>query len=115
MDEPEAALKKHVAELATETAARLDRKFAFIPADILVNADYCAAGYGVLTDREREAVQLFARTEGLLLDPVYTGRAAAGLIDLVHKGFFKKDETVLFWHTGGRPALFAEKYQGELV
>jgi 1-aminocyclopropane-1-carboxylate deaminase/D-cysteine desulfhydrase-like pyridoxal-dependent ACC family enzyme len=64
----------------------------------------------VLTEAEREAVHLFARFEGLLLDPVYTGRAAAGLIDLIRKGYFKPDETVLFWHTGGSPALFAEQY-----
>ena len=64
----------------------------------------------LLTDAEREAVNLFAKYEGLLLDPVYTGRAAAGMIDLIRKGFFKKDETVLFWHTGGQPALFADKY-----
>jgi 1-aminocyclopropane-1-carboxylate deaminase/D-cysteine desulfhydrase-like pyridoxal-dependent ACC family enzyme len=50
-----------------------------------------------------------------LLDPVYTGRAAAGMIDLIRKGFFKKDETVLFWHTGGQPALFADKYSGDLI
>ena len=52
---------------------------------------------------EREAIQWFARTEGLLLDPVYTGRAAAGLIDLIRNGFFNTSETVLFWHTGGAP------------
>jgi D-cysteine desulfhydrase len=79
---------------------------------VLANADYCKAGYGVLTDGEREAVKLFAKMEGLLLDPVYTGRAAAGLIDLINKGFFKKDDIVLFWHTGGQPALFAENYAG---
>ncbi len=78
--------------------------------DVLANAEYCKAGYGVLTEAESEAVRMFARYEGLLLDPVYTGRAAAGLIDLIRKGFFKKDETVLFWHTGGQPALFAENY-----
>jgi 1-aminocyclopropane-1-carboxylate deaminase/D-cysteine desulfhydrase-like pyridoxal-dependent ACC family enzyme len=49
-----------------------------------------------------------------LLDPVYTGRAAAGLIDLIRKGFFSKHETVLFWHTGGQPALFAEKYANKI-
>ena len=75
---------------------------------MLANADYCKAGYGVLTDAEREAVNLFAKYEGLLLDPVYTGRAAAGMIDLIRKGYFKREETVLFWHTGGQPALFAE-------
>lgn len=81
---------------------------------MLANADYCGAGYGVLTDAEREAVKLFAKYEGLLLDPVYTGRAAAGMIDLIRKGFFTKDETVLFWHTGGQPALFAEKYANKI-
>ncbi len=50
-----------------------------------------------------------------MLDPVYTGRAAAGLIDLIRKGFFKKDETVLFWHTGGQPSLFAEAYSSSIV
>jgi len=59
-------------------------------------------------------VKLFARYEGPLLDPVYTGRAAAGLIDLIRKGFFKRDETILFWHTGGQPALFADKYSSRL-
>jgi D-cysteine desulfhydrase len=54
-----------------------------------------------------EAVQLLARTEAILLDPVYTGKAMAGLIDLVRKGYFKKNENVLFVHTGGSPALFA--------
>jgi 1-aminocyclopropane-1-carboxylate deaminase/D-cysteine desulfhydrase-like pyridoxal-dependent ACC family enzyme len=82
---------------------------------VLANANYCRAGYGVVTDAEREAVRLFARTEGLLLDPVYTGRAAAGLLDLVRTGFFKKGETVLFWHTGGQPALFADKYVGSIL
>ena len=63
---------------------------------------------------EREAISLFARREALLLDPVYTGRAAAGLIDLICKGFFTRRDTVLFWHTGGTPALFADQYQTDL-
>ena len=63
-----------------------------------------------MAEPEINAIRLFARSEGLLLDPVYTGRAAAGLIDLIHKGFFKRGETVLFWHTGGTPALFSEQY-----
>ena len=111
VDEPEAVLKQRVAGLATETARHLGEGGDFSPEDILVKAEYCTSGYGVLTGSEREAVRLFARTEGLLLDPVYTGRAAAGMIDLVRRGYFKKEETVLFWHTGGQPALFAEKYQ----
>jgi D-cysteine desulfhydrase family pyridoxal phosphate-dependent enzyme len=114
VDEPQHVLQKHVARLASETSGRLGLRIEFIETDVLVNADYALPGYGVLTAAEREAVQLFARYEGLLLDPVYTGRAAAGLIDLIRKGFFKRDETILFWHTGGQPALFAGKYQNEL-
>jgi 1-aminocyclopropane-1-carboxylate deaminase/D-cysteine desulfhydrase-like pyridoxal-dependent ACC family enzyme len=53
-------------------------------------------------------------TEGLLLDPVYTGRAAAGMIDLIRNGFIKDDHTVLFWHTGGTPAIFADQYREKI-
>ncbi|MCX6038099.1 MAG: D-cysteine desulfhydrase family protein [Chloroflexi bacterium] len=115
IDEPQRILQEHVAKLASETSERLGRRIKFSSDEVLVNDEYAAPGYGVLTGAEREAISLFAKYEGLLLDPVYTGRAAAGLIDLVREGFFKKDETVLFWHTGGQPALFAEKYQPELV
>ena len=59
-------------------------------------------------------MRLFATFEGLLLDPVYTGRAGAGMIDLIRKGFFKEDETVLFLHTGGQPALFADQYANKV-
>src|SRR5438094_1340187 len=113
VDEPEEWLKKEVSQLASATGEKVGERIEFTPADVLVNADYCDAGYGVVTEREREAIRLFARYEGLLLDPVYTGRAAAGMIDLIRKGFFKRDETVLFLHTGGLPALFAEQYAAE--
>ena len=114
IDEPEEWLKSHVSALASDASEKLGERIEFTQSDVLANADYCEAGYGVLTDAEREAVNLFAKYEGLLLDPVYTGRAAAGMIDLIRKGFFKKDETVLFWHTGGQPALFAEKYANKI-
>ena len=114
IDEPEEWLKSHVSALASVASEKLGERIEFTQSDVLANADYCEAGYGVLTDAEREAVNLFAKYEGLLLDPVYTGRAAAGMIDLIRKGFFKKDETVLFWHTGGQPALFAEKYANKI-
>lgn len=115
IDEPEDWLKTRVSALASDASERLGARIDFDPVEVLANADYCKAGYGVLTDAEREAVRVFAKYEGLLLDPVYTGRAAAGMIDLIRKGFFKKDETVLFWHTGGTTALFAEKYAGSLL
>jgi D-cysteine desulfhydrase len=114
IDESEEWLKTHVSKIASDASEKLGARIEFTPAEVLANADYCEAGYGVLTDAEREAVNLFARYEGLLLDPVYTGRAAAGMIDLIRKGYFKKEETVLFWHTGGQPALFAEKYANKI-
>jgi L-cysteate sulfo-lyase len=110
VDEPAEWLKEEVSKLASATSEKVGERIEFTPADVLVNADYCGAGYGVVTKREREAIRLFARYEGILLDPVYTGRAAAGMIHLIRKGFFNKDKTVLFLHTGGQPALFAEQY-----
>jgi D-cysteine desulfhydrase len=114
IDEPQPVLVERVAKLASAASEHMGPRIEFAPSDILVNDSYAAPGYGVLTGAEREAISLFAKYEGLLLDPVYTGRAAAGLLDLIRRGFFKKTETVLFWHTGGQPALFAEKYQPEL-
>jgi 1-aminocyclopropane-1-carboxylate deaminase/D-cysteine desulfhydrase-like pyridoxal-dependent ACC family enzyme len=114
VDESEEWLTNRVSELASEASEKLGKPIKFSSVDIHVNARYCEAGYGVVTEREREAIQLFARYEGLLLDPVYTGRAAAGLIDLIRKGFFKSSDTVLFLHTGGQPALFADKYADKL-
>jgi len=114
VDESEEWLKDHVSELASLASDKLEKRTEFIPEEVLANANYCLAGYGVLTEREREAIRLFATYEGLLLDPVYTGRAAAGMIDLIRKGFFKKDETLLFLHTGGQPALFADQYANKI-
>src|SRR5262249_22194682 len=113
VDESEEWLKQHVSELASLTSEKLGTRIQFTPDEVLANANYCTAGYGVLTEREREAIHLFASCEGVLLDPVYTGGAAAGMIDLIRKGFFKKDETVLFLHTGGQPALFANQYSSK--
>lgn len=114
IDEPEEWLKTRVSSLASDASEKIGERLDFTREDVLATEEYCKAGYGVLTDAEREAVQMFAKLEGLLLDPVYTGRAAAGMIDLIRKGFFKKDETILFWHTGGQPALFADKYVNQI-
>lgn len=114
IDESRDWLEEHVSSLASETSQVLGENIRFERTDVLAEDSYCQAGYGVLTDAEREAIHLFASREGLLLDPVYTGRAAAGLVDLIRKGRFKKGETVLFWHTGGQPALFADGYASAL-
>jgi 1-aminocyclopropane-1-carboxylate deaminase/D-cysteine desulfhydrase-like pyridoxal-dependent ACC family enzyme len=103
-------MHSRVSELASSASEKLGKRIKVTPTEVLANADYCKAGYGVLSEPKREAIHLFAKYEGLLLDPVYTGRAAAGMIDLIRKGFFKKDETALFLHTGGQPALFADEY-----
>jgi D-cysteine desulfhydrase family pyridoxal phosphate-dependent enzyme len=105
IDQPADRLQALVAGLATQAAALLGRAHRFEPADINANAGYLGAGYGQLGAGEREAIRLFARNEGILLDPVYTGRAAAGMIDLVRRGELRRGESVLFWHTGGAPAL----------
>ena len=111
VDQPADPFREQVAKLASEVATLLDETHQFTVDDVSVNDDYLGAGYAVMGAVEKEAIQLIARTEGLLVDPVYTGRAAAGMIDLVRKGFFAKDETVLFWHTGGTPALFEGEYR----
>jgi len=120
VDEKQEVLQQRVARLATQTAELLGETITFTADDILVNADYLGGGYGVMGAGEREAINLFARQEGVLLDPVYTGRAAAGMIDLIRKGRFQPGErgslppTVMFWHTGGSPALFADQYRAGL-
>lgn len=115
IDEPEDQLKNHVSQLASQASEKIGERINFSKNDVLANENYCQSGYGVFGEGEREAIHLFAKHEGLLLDPVYTGRAAAGMIDLIRKGFFKKDETILFWHTGGQSALFADKYSQNLL
>lgn len=96
-----------IIDLANATATSLEADLSFSPSDLSLNENYTGAGYGIIGEAEKEAIRLTAKHEGILLDPVYTGRAMAGLIDLIRKGHFTKDEFVLFWHTGGAPALFA--------
>lgn len=107
IDQEASDLKMQVAALATATATHLGLGTISVLDKVEVNDDYLGDGYGVLGDPEREAVQMMAQLEGILLDPVYTGRTMAGLIDLIRWGAFTRQQTVLFWHTGGTPALFA--------
>ena len=98
---------ENLADLVGETAALLGKDLTMNSAAIDLREDYLGPGYAVLTELERGAIELFARLEGILLDPVYTGRAAGGMLDLIARGEIGPDERVLFWHTGGTPALFA--------
>ncbi|WP_409307399.1 D-cysteine desulfhydrase [Pectobacterium sp. B1J-3] len=78
-----------------------------IPRDtVKVNSDYVGDGYGIPTDGTLEALTLLARLEGILLDPVYSGKGMAGLIDLIRRGYFHPDENIVFIHTGGAAGLF---------
>lgn len=108
------ALQAQVLELAEQAAERVGFSEPELRRYVQVNDEYLGAGYAVMGAPEKEAICLFARREGILLDPVYTARAAAGLIGLARGKFFKPGERVLFWHTGGIPALFAQPYAAEL-
>lgn len=111
IDAPREELIAHVTTLALDAARRARLDVTAQQLRVEANADYLGGGYSVVGDLERDAIRTVARTEGILLDPVYTGRAMGGLIDLIRRGEFKRGENVLFWHTGGAAALsaFAEK------
>ena len=74
--------------------------------DVVANCDYVGKGYGFSTPGSLEAIQMLARLEGILLDPVYTGKGMAGFIDLIRLGSFKKGQNIVFVHTGGSAGLF---------
>jgi L-cysteate sulfo-lyase len=104
-------LTARVTDVALDAAGRVGAPTDTLKLQVNVNADYLGGGYSVVGDLEREAIRTLARTEGLLLDPVYTGRAMGGLLDQIRRGQFTREQTVLFWHTGGAAALsaFADK------
>ncbi|MEO9079905.1 MAG: D-cysteine desulfhydrase [Rhodanobacter sp.] len=99
--------------LANATA-KLAGAITEIPAEaVRVRDEFVGAGYSLPTPEMTAAFQMFAQTEGLLLDPVYTGKTAAGLIGLIREGAFKRDSNVLFIHTGGAPAIY--EYQAQVL
>ena len=95
-----------VYELAVETAQKLGMSNSIAREDVICFDQYVGPGYSLPTQSMVEAVTLFARTEAILLDPVYSGKTAAGLIDLIRKDHFKPGSNLLFLHTGGSPALY---------
>jgi len=109
----EQPFEQELAGLANEVAVRLGRRPRYREADFEVRQEFLGQGYGVLGEREREAIRLAARLEGILVDPVYTGRALGGLVEMIRGGELSSADTVVFWHTGGAPALFA--YGRELL
>ncbi len=113
IDSTRPELQAEVAKIAVPLIQRLNLDLPFTTDEVVVYDGYLGAGYSIMGEPEREAIQLLARHEGILLDPVYTGRAMAGLVDLISQGEFAEDETILFWHTGGSVALFA--YADQLI
>jgi D-cysteine desulfhydrase len=99
------AQEKLVYELVEKVAAKVGIESPIPKEAVVCFDDYVGSGYSLPTDSMIEAVRMLAETEAILMDPVYTGKAIAGLIDLVRKGFFDQDEKILFIHTGGSPAL----------
>ena len=107
------AYEEEVAQIANDCAQYIGSLVRLARQHIKIISGYTGEGYGIVGNLEREAIRFMARCEGIMLDPVYTGRAFGALVDLIRKGVFKRGETVLFWHTGGAPALFA--YAKELA
>ncbi len=103
---PKERQEENVRKLARQTWDLLGIRGELPPDSVAANSDYVGGGYGVPTEGMIEAVQLLARHEGILLDPVYSGKGFAGLLDLIRKGYFRKGENIVFVHTGGAVGLF---------
>jgi L-cysteate sulfo-lyase len=103
---PKPKQEENVFNLAVATAEKIGAAGVVKREDVVANTDYVGDGYGIPTPSGLEAIAMFAELEGILLDPVYSAKGAAGLIDLIRKGHFKKGERVVFLHTGGSAALF---------
>ena len=101
-----AAGEANVLAIARETVQAMGLDVEIGPDDVVVHDEYVGEGYGILNPGVVEAIALTARTEGILLDPVYTGKAMTGLMDLIESGHLSADDAVVFLHTGGTPALF---------
>ena len=107
--------QKTVADLVNSSARLFDVNFSIIPNEVNIFDEYIKEGYGIINQDVINAIKLMASSEGLFLDPVYTGKAMVMLIDLIKKEYFQKDDNVIFFHTGGLPALFLFREQLGLI
>ncbi|WP_224823829.1 D-cysteine desulfhydrase [Cognatishimia sp. MH4019] len=103
---PKDKQEENVFNLALKTAEKIGAPGVVKREDVVANTDYVGEGYGIPREDTIEAIEMFAQLEGILLDPVYSGKGAAGLIDSCRKGHFKKGERIVFLHTGGAAGLF---------
>jgi L-cysteate sulfo-lyase len=109
VSDPKAPFSKDVLAIARATSECLGLGLAIEPGDIVVLDDHIKEGYGIVDREVAETIRLVFQKEGIVLDPVYTAKAMAGLIDLIGKGYFRKGQNVVFFHTGGTPALFPNR------
>ena len=100
------ACEQRVTTLVSATGDFIGRALSLAPSDVIVHDGYVGAGYAKITPGAREAMQMLAQLEGIILDPVYTGKTMAGLIDRVRRGDIARGATLIFWHTGGAPGMF---------
>ncbi len=110
VSEQKDVFQKDVLIIAQDTTRALDLDLSMDEEDITVLDEYIQEGYGIVNKEVSETVRLVAQKEGIFLDPVYTGKAMVGLVDLINKGYFKKEDKIVFFHTGGTPALFPNKH-----
>jgi L-cysteate sulfo-lyase len=103
---PQSELEPIVLEMARKTAEHIGLKEEIAADTVRVDSNHVGAGYGMPTQAMIEAVELVARQEGVILDPVYTGKAMAGLIDRIRSGKYRSCRNIVFWHTGGSSGLF---------
>ncbi|MEW6455970.1 MAG: D-cysteine desulfhydrase family protein [Acidobacteriota bacterium] len=106
-DDPADEIKRYIIDVANPLFEELNMKQKISSEDITILEEYIGEGYEIPTPESNEALSLLAKKEGIFLDPVYTSKAMAAVIDLIRKGKFKSNENILFWHTGGTIALFA--------
>jgi len=109
VSEEKESFTREIRTISEEVVKCLGCEVDFTKKDIIVSDDYIGQGYGVLNKKVSEAIKLTAVSEGIFIDPVYTGKAMAALIDLIEKGNFNREGNILFLHTGGVPALFPYK------
>jgi L-cysteate sulfo-lyase len=116
VSEPKSMYTDYVLDIATDTVSALDLGVTVEKNDIVVFDEYLGEGYGEVNREVAEAIRLMSMKEGIFLDPVYTGKAMVALMDLVKKGYFQKENNVVFFHTGGTAALFPNKHKlGKLL
>lgn len=113
VSEEKEKMRDYVRKIAEHTLSEINIKDKIEDDEIIVFDEYLNEGYGVLNKEIADAIAIVAKEEGIFLDPVYTGKAMAGMIDLIVKGYFKESENIVFFHTGGTPAIFP--YRKEII